>query len=100
MQYQKIALGDVPRREQFLYFHGMANPYAGVTAEADIAPLLARCKASGVRVSLAIVYVMAGRQTASPRCGSGSWTGSRCSLTSVRPHIPSCGRTAATAIAA
>lgn len=58
MQYQKISLGDFPRREQFLYFHGMANPYVGVTAEADIAPLLARCKASGVRVSLAIVYVM------------------------------------------
>ena len=39
--WHSIGLEDFPRREQFLYFQSMRNPYVGVTVSVDVTEFLA-----------------------------------------------------------
>lgn len=44
---KRIDMADFPRRDHFNHFCGMAYPYVGVTAEADVTALYRLCKRTG-----------------------------------------------------
>lgn len=56
MEYKVIDWERYPRRAHFEYFSAMADPYAGVTAEADVTGLLAACKGAGLPFFLSFLY--------------------------------------------
>ena len=56
MEYRAIDLERWPRREHFAYFSAMADPYVGVTAEADITDFLSAIRGAGLPFFLSFLY--------------------------------------------
>lgn len=56
MDCQIIDWERYPRRAHFEYFHSMADPYAGVTAEVDATRFLAACKKAELPFFLSFLY--------------------------------------------
>ena len=56
MDCRKIDLDTFPRKDHFLYFNSMQNPYAGVTVEVDIADFTEARKAAGLPFFLSLLY--------------------------------------------
>lgn len=56
MEYRAIDLKRWPRREHFAYFSTMADPYVGVTAEADITDFLSAIRGAGLPFFLSFLY--------------------------------------------
>ena len=50
---------SMPRSAHFEYFSSMANPYAGVTVNVDITPMMEARKAIGAPFFLSMVYIAA-----------------------------------------
>ena len=42
-----VEMSQDPRKEQFAYFHSLANPYVGVTVELDVTELAGYNKGLG-----------------------------------------------------
>lgn len=56
--YKIIDLDNYPRKEHFLYFTSMSNPYVGVTANVDITSFRAKQKQRGLPFFLSLLYVV------------------------------------------
>ena len=56
MGYRTIDLEHWPRREHFAYFSAMADPYVGVTAEADITDFLSAIRGADLPFFLSFLY--------------------------------------------
>ncbi len=56
MEYITIDLENYPRREHFLYFSSMDDPYVGVTADVDITDFLNACRRKGSPFFLSFLY--------------------------------------------
>ena len=51
-----VEMSQDPRKEQFAYFHSLANPYVGVTVELDVTELAAWSGQTGTSFFLAVLY--------------------------------------------
>ncbi len=67
MDYQVLDWATYARKDHFLYFASMANPYAGTTVEVDITDFLARCKAEGYPFFLSFLYCVGRAANAVPQ---------------------------------
>ncbi len=56
---KRIDLETYPRREHFRNFYGMAYPYVGVTADADVTGLLKLCREKGLSFYLMTLHAAA-----------------------------------------
>lgn len=67
MEYRAIDLEHWPRREHFAYFSAMADPYVGVTAEADITDFLSAIRGADLPFFLSLPLLRrAGGQRRAP----------------------------------
>lgn len=56
MDYRKIDLDTFPRKDHFMYFSSMQNPYAGFTVEVDITDFFEARRAAGLPFFLSLLY--------------------------------------------
>ncbi len=66
MEYTLIDLETYPRRAHYEYFSQMANPYVGVTVQADISGFVERCREQGVPFFLSFLYCVGRAANAVP----------------------------------
>ncbi len=67
MTFHSIPLETFPRKAHFEYFSGLANPYAGLTAEVEITELLKLCKEGGYSFFLTFLHRVMAAANAVPQ---------------------------------
>lgn len=66
MSFRIVDMERDPRRAQFAYFRGLQNPYAGVTAEVEVTPLVNWSRREGCGFFLPFLYCVSQAVNAVP----------------------------------